>query len=280
MNIQRCIILLLLLATSSFAAEGTALTATGDQISYMKYGNGRPALILIHGWANNQTFWEQQIPGLSNDHQVVTLDLAGFGTSAYERDDWSMRGFALDVDAVLIDLGIDEAVLVGFSMGGTVALELASLGRPYVKGVVLVDTLRDPQYRPELERIEQVVEYNRSMWGKEEFFASFLSDGAPEALVQRLMSSAPEAVPDVWWESLRQVILWNRERFLDTVALIDVPIVAINSAQRPTNIDAWSRIAPGFRVHVIDGVGHLGVIWKKVEEFNRALLEHISQIDR
>ena len=273
-------ILLLLVVAKSLAAEGVALTETGDQIPYMTYGSGGPALVLMHGWTNNRTFWEPPIPGLSKNNQVVTLDLASFGESLYKRNDWSMRAFALDVDAVLNDLDTDEAILVGFSMGGTVALELASLDRQYVKGVVLIDIHKNPEWRPDDADIESAIEYKRRMWGNEEYIAADFSGGASETLVRRYLTRTPETAPDVWWESLRQLFLWSREDLSDRVALIDVPIVAINSSRSSTNVDAWHRIAPEFRVHVIDGVGHLGVIWENIEEFDQALLKYVSQFEQ
>lgn len=274
------ITMLFLIATSALAAEGVALTDTGDQIPYMTYGNGGPALVLIHGWTGNRTFWEPHIPGLSKNNQVVTLDLASFGESLYKRNDWSMRAFALDVDAVLNDLDIDEAILVGFSMGGTVALELASRDQQNVKGVVLVDMHKNPEWRPDDADIESAVDYERRMYRDEEYIAADFSDGALKTLVQRYLTRTPETAPDVWWESLHQLLLWSREYLSDRVSHIDVPIVAINSSRGVTNVDAWNRIAPGFRVHVIDGVGHLGVIWEKIEEFDQALLKHVSQFEQ
>jgi len=273
-------ILLLLVVAKSFAAEGVALTETGDQIPYMTYGSGGPALVLIHGWTGSRTSWEPHIPRLSKNNQVVTLDLASFGESLYKRNDWSMRAFAIDVDAVLSDLDTDEAILVGFSMGGTIALELASLDRQYVKGVVLVDVHKNPEWLPDDADIESAVDYERRMYRNEESITAGFSDGASQTLVQRYLTRTPEIAPDVWWESLRQFFLWSREDLSDRVALVDFPIVAINSSRGSTNVDAWNRIAPGFRVHVVDGVVHLGVIWEKIEEFDQALLKYVSQFEQ
>ena len=256
------------------------MTETGDQIPYMTYGSGGPALVLIHGWTGSRTSWEPHIPRLSKNNQVVTLDLASFGESLYKRNDWSMRAFAIDVDAVLSDLDTDEAILVGFSMGGTIALELASLDRQYVKGVVLVDVHKNPEWLPDDADIESAVDYERRMYRNEESITAGFSDGASQTLVQRYLTRTPEIAPDVWWESLRQFFLWSREDLSDRVALVDFPIVAINSSRGSTNVDAWNRIAPGFRVHVVDGVVHLGVIWEKIEEFDQALLKYVSQFEQ
>ena len=269
-------ILFMIAVADSFAAEGIAVTDSGDQIPYITYGSGSPSLILIHGWTNNRTFWEPHIAALSKDHQVITLDLASFGESLYERDDWSMSSFALDVDAVASDIGVDEAVLVGFSMGASVALELASLGRTYIKGVVLVDNHQDPEWRPDEAYIERVVEHEKEMWGSEEYIASEFTDSASRTLVHRYISRTPQTAPDVWWESIRQMYRWIRDDFFDRVGAIDVPIGAINSSRNPTNVAVWQKIAPGFQVHVIEDVGHLGVIWEKTDEFDQALLGFVD----
>ena len=124
---------LLVIATAFFTtashAEGVAVTETGDSIPYMTYGAGETTLVLVHGWTNNRTFWEPHIPGLSDRYQVVTLDLASFGESLVKRNDWSMRSFAMDIDAVLGQVKAPKVVLVGFSMGGAPVIELAALGR-------------------------------------------------------------------------------------------------------------------------------------------------------
>lgn len=275
----RFLVFLSLLAVNSLAADDVAWTETGDQIPFMTYGDGSPTLVLIHGWTNNRTFWEPHIPGLSANNQVVTLDLASFGESVHKRTDWSMQAFALDVDAVLNELGINNAILIGFSMGGSVALELASLGRQNVKGVVLVDIHKDPEWRPNDAEMEAAVGYEREMWGNRERIASAIGEDASNTLVQRYLSRTPESAPDEWWESLRQYFHWSREEFSDSVAKIDVPIAAINTAQGATNVDAWNRIAPGFQVYVIDDVGHLGIIWEKIEEFDRALLDFVDRFE-
>ena len=277
MNRLLSTVFLLLIAEITLAAEGVATTQTGDQIPYISYGSGSPSLILIHGWTHNRTFWEPHIAALSKNHQVVTLDLASFGESIYKRDDWSMGTFALDVDVVISDLRIDKAVLVGFSMGGSIALELASSDRKYVRGVVLVDMHRDPEWRPDEAFIESFVEDAKETWGDEDSLAASFSDGAPRTLLRRYISRTPETAPDAWWESIRQLFLWIRNDFTNRVAQIDVPIVAINSARNPTNVAVWKEIAPGFQVHIVEDVGHLGIIWEKTEEFDQALLDFVGE---
>jgi hypothetical protein len=59
-----------------------------------------------------------------------------------------------------------------------------------------------------------------------------------------------------------------------------VPIRAINSDRIPTTVDAWQRYAPGFAVHVLGGVNHLGSIWERADEVDGALLGFVEEFKR
>lgn len=258
-------------------ADGVALTKFGDEISYMIHGSGSPTLILVHGWTDNRTFWEPHISGLSAKYQVVTLDLASFGESLVKRDEWSMQSFASDVDAVLSALNPEKAVIVGFSMGGAPAIELATLGRENILGIVLVDIFQDIEWRPTDAFIEEFVERERRMWGDEDYLAKGFSEGASKTLVKRYVSRTPQIPPEVWWESIRQFFIWTREELLKKLVLVDVPIAAISSDRQSTNMEAWKRVVPDFEVYTMEDVGHLGVIWEKTDEFDQALIEHVTR---
>ena len=85
------------------AQDGAPLTTTsedGVSIRYRIYGNGEPALIFIHCWACDSTYWDQQLDALKTRYTLVTLDLAGHGESGTARGDWSIPAFGADVAAV------------------------------------------------------------------------------------------------------------------------------------------------------------------------------------
>jgi pimeloyl-ACP methyl ester carboxylesterase len=93
-------------------------------------GNG-PPIVLLHGLGLDWRSWEPVIPGLAHSHDVLALDLPGFGTAAPLPDGRrpSPGRLAAAVAEELDALGIPRAVVVGNSLGGWVALELARLGR-------------------------------------------------------------------------------------------------------------------------------------------------------
>jgi 3-oxoadipate enol-lactonase len=120
-------------------------------LGFDERGSGRP-IILLHGSPFDRRMWAPQLAGLSGEFRIVAPDLPGYGSSPLRAATMTMRAFADAVVELLDALGIDRAVVVGLSMGGLVAMELA-LGRPErVEGVVLAATSSAPLHPREAER--------------------------------------------------------------------------------------------------------------------------------
>ena len=126
--------------TLADGVERSVPSADRVAIRYRVLGKGEPALIFIHGWSCDSTYWDAQLDDFSKHYTVVTLDLAGHGDSGTARADWSMDAFGDDVVSVVQQIPNRELVLVGHSMGGTVALEAARRLKGRVIGIVGVDT--------------------------------------------------------------------------------------------------------------------------------------------
>ncbi len=108
-------------------------------ISYTDTGKGT-AIILLHGFLENQTMWDAFVPEFSKKHRVITIDLLGHGNTECMGYVHSMEDNADVVHAVLAELRIRKAVLVGHSMGGYVGLAFAELYPDAVKGLVLLNS--------------------------------------------------------------------------------------------------------------------------------------------
>lgn len=101
---------------------GDVVTASdGVEIHFDRQGEGKPALILVHGWANDRTIWDTQVAHFSQKYEVINLDLPGFGESGNKREKFTIESFGDDVATVIQQLGLEQAVLVGFSMGGALS---------------------------------------------------------------------------------------------------------------------------------------------------------------
>lgn len=109
------------------------------KISYTEQGKGT-AVVLLHGFLENQSMWEAFLPEFSNKYRVITIDLLGHGQTECLGYIHSMEDQADMVHHVLHELKIRKVILVGHSMGGYIALAFAELYPDAIKGLVLLNS--------------------------------------------------------------------------------------------------------------------------------------------
>lgn len=116
------------------------LPHAGHRLAYTEYGSGPRACVLLHGLLLSQQMHRRLARDLaSRGHRVITLDLLGHGESDRPRDMWrySMPHFGRQVVALLDELEIDEAVVLGTSLGANVCLEAAIQAPDRIRGLVV-----------------------------------------------------------------------------------------------------------------------------------------------
>ena len=97
----------------------------GEQALYYQiHGQGSP-LLLIHGLGSSSRDWELQVPEFQQHFQVIAIDLRGHGRSGKPTGPYSIEGFARDVSGLLDSLTAVPAHVVGISLGGMIAFQLA-----------------------------------------------------------------------------------------------------------------------------------------------------------
>jgi pimeloyl-ACP methyl ester carboxylesterase len=111
----------------------------GQPVAYHAAGSG-PVLLLIHGITSSADAWRQVIPALAEDFTVVAPDLLGHGGSAKPRGDYSLGAYASGLRDLMAALGHTRATVVGHSMGGGVAMQLAYQFPERVERLALVSS--------------------------------------------------------------------------------------------------------------------------------------------
>lgn len=111
----------------------------GVRIHYQEKGVGTP-LVLLHGFTSSTYSWKDVFEPLARDFRVIAVDLKGFGFSGKPDGDYTRRGQAQLVAHFLDHLRIEKAWLMGNSMGGEVALNVALANPQLVAGLVLIDS--------------------------------------------------------------------------------------------------------------------------------------------
>lgn len=112
------------MAAATEPSELNEIHLHGHRVAYRMAGEG-PAILLIHGITSTSDTWDQIVDLLAEKHTVIAPDLIGHGQSAKPRGDYSMGAYASGLRDLLVALEIDSATLVGHSLGGGIAMQLA-----------------------------------------------------------------------------------------------------------------------------------------------------------
>ena len=133
----------------AIAAAGAAQAGTESpriaklnelHIHYESYGAGPEALVFIHGWTCDLTFWRGQEPLYTDPaRRALLIDLPGHGLSDKPHRAYPIEFFARAVEAVMRDAQVERAVLIGHSLGGPIAYAFLRLFPEKAKALVLVD---------------------------------------------------------------------------------------------------------------------------------------------
>jgi pimeloyl-ACP methyl ester carboxylesterase len=269
------ILLTLILPVGSAAAAAV----DGAEINWQSTGSGSRAAILVHGWSSDLTIWNEQVPALARHHRVITLDLPGHGRSGAPRDGvFTMDLFARAVEAVRAEAGIEEAVLVGHSMGATVVARYAQLYPDRVRAIVLVDGYLLP---PDLRRtfIDSLppMQGPDGITAREAFAEQMFTDTTHERVrnrIRAMMLRTPEATAVGALAAMR-----------DPEGLgfgtIEAPVLGIFvRAEPPQAFEAamtfTSTLIPGLRVEIMPGLGHF-LMLEKPAEFNERLVPFVAE---
>jgi pimeloyl-ACP methyl ester carboxylesterase len=119
--------------------ESRTVDVNGVMLAYRVAGDpAAPPLVLLHGLGDSAADWEPLLPALARDHRVYALDLRGHGQSSHPGQ-YSFELMRDDVIAFLKELGVGSCVLIGHSMGGTVAMLLAEAAPRLVTRLILED---------------------------------------------------------------------------------------------------------------------------------------------
>ena len=212
-------------------------TSDGIRLRISDRGRGAPAIVLVHGWKGSHRLWDLATARLQSSHRVVAFDLRGMGESDKPGTDYNFDELAGDLAAVIDSLGLDDVVLVGWSMGTTVALRYLERNPAGVRGLVIVNgplrLTRTTDFPHAMTRNELAGHLRRlrERWpaGEREFQAQTVLDPDP-ALIDWLYSIALQTPLDV---VLRTVEHQSRLDMRPALESLSIPVLAVYSSHDP-----------------------------------------------
>jgi pimeloyl-ACP methyl ester carboxylesterase len=275
---------LILLVVPVMAADDASRFAPFDgvKVHYESYGSGKEAVVFIHGWTCDLTFWRGQAPVYRNRRSLL-IDLPGHGQSDKPKVAYPMEYFARGIEAVLRDAGVERAVLVGHSLGGPIVYSFTRLFPAQVKAVVLVDaTVSTAPNNPSFPVAQQEVFQRRAEnlsgeAGVKNFLASvnamFSAKTSPSLRdqIRAKMLATPEYVRVAAVTSPSRVYPAARGE------IFNLPALAIQAAQKGTEerAAAMRSIFPKLRLEKWIGSGHF-LMMEDPARFNQSLEKFLA----
>lgn len=255
-----------------------------------------PAIVWVHGLAGSWQSWLENLPVLAAaGFRCVALDLPGFGASPMPRDPITISGYAAIVDELMEQLGIHAACVVGNSMGGFIALEVAIRFPARAERLVLVsaaglsvEQLRNDRQMALLRRLDFLITTSAGWFAsKSELVArrerlrratfsivAARADLLPGPLVAENLrgSGKPGYVPAV--EALTTYPI--RERLPDIACPTLIVWGAKDHLVPVRDADEFERLIPDARKVVYPDTGHVTMLERPVE-FNALLAAFLDE---
>lgn len=255
----------------------SAASVDGLKLHSSSTGRGSKTVIFVHGWTCDETSWTAQVPALSKQYRVVTLDLPGHGKSDSPKDGkFSMDLFARAVEAVRAEAKADKVVLAGHSMGTPVIRQYARLYPQHVAGLVLVDGLMSPTPTgagrggaPQAARMGGPA----GLQARENMIRGMFTPATPPAVqdqVLKMMLAPPEAT------ATGAMTATFEATFSDEA--VNVPALGLYADKsRLVNREYVKKVFPSFEYVEIPGTGHF-LMMEKPEEFNKLLTGFLDKV--
>jgi pimeloyl-ACP methyl ester carboxylesterase len=275
-----------------FVTAGTENSA-GIEIHYEDHGAGQP-VVLIHGYPLSGRAWDKQVPALlDTGYRVITYDRRGFGQSSQPATGYDYDTFAADLNTLLEDLDLHDAVLAGHSMGtGEVTRYLGRYGSARVAKGVLVAPIppyllqdgSNPDGVPQsvFDGFTQAAAADTPAWMKG-FLDTFYNTATLLGTLvsdQALAASWNLAVTASATAAVACIATWATD-FRADLPRIDVPILVIQGdADQVLPLDKTGKQLPSLirdvQLVVVGGGPH-AIPWTHPGPVNTALLEFLRR---
>lgn len=255
-------------------------------------GSGDP-LLLLHGFTGNVRSWDRFVPGWSKRRKVIAVDLIGHGETGapVDPDRYTMEQAVNDLAALLDELDLEQAAVLGYSMGGRVALSLAAMRPERVSALLLesaspglagaeerkarMDADEALAARIETEGVEAFVRH----WENIPLFQTL--KGMPEDVQERIRGQRLRNNAQGLANSLRGMGTGRQPSWWDTLPQLKMPVLMTAGELDEKFIGIAKRmepLIPECRFVPVRGAGHL-VHVEQAETFDTIVNEFLTRAD-
>jgi pimeloyl-ACP methyl ester carboxylesterase len=270
-----CLSMLLLAGAARGSELESHFAKYGEtKVHYRASGKGEEALIFVHGWTCDSSFWRGQM-GDFRAARIVALDLPGHGLSDKPRVDYTMDYFARSIEAVMRDARIKRAVLVGHSMGTPVVRQFYRLYPEKTLGLVIVDgALRLMLPKEQMEQFAGRLrsDYRSVAPQMVDGMLTPLRDAKLKGDIRKAMLSTPDYVAISAMLGMADEKVYEKDP-------IKAPVLAVlaKSPFWPADTEQFLRtLAPRLEFHLWADASHF-LMMEKPREFNQTVQAFLSK---
>lgn len=258
----------------------------GAEIYYEDHGTGQPIVFLHGAWAGCRYF-EAQLTGLSTEYRTVAYDFRGHGRSARTEVGHTLTQYARDLQAVLDHLGLDDVVVVGWSLGAIVSWEYVDqFGTERVRALVDVDMEPSPMQRDDNEygsyNVDGLAELHRQIQSEPaaviERTTDLLLKDAPSRELRTMMFDEMSRTPPSTKSAMLLELLCD---YRDVLPEIDVPTLVCAGADEKWRsvpaVEYAAELLADARFELFEESGHCLTV-EEPERFNRVLSDFVESI--
>jgi 3-oxoadipate enol-lactonase len=258
----------------------STIRVNGVELYYEIHGTGEPVL-MIHGLGSSTRDWDLQVPALATRFKVITYDVRGHGRSEKPKQQYSVKLFADDAAALIRALDVGPVHVIGISMGGMIAFQLAVDTPELVRSLVIANSGPAMPIKTFAQRLmiwtRVAIVRVQGMRKMGQVLATRLLPKPEHAaaraqFVERWAANDPRA----YLSALRGLINWS---VMDALPAIDRPVLVLTGDQDYTPIaikQAYTAMMKHAELIVIDDARHFTPI-ERPEPFNAALLSFLTR---
>lgn len=276
-KMKKLLIIFFIISSITFGQQiQKAKSIDGNEIAFTVQGKGEPALIFVHGWACNKSYWKNQTKEFAKNYKVVALDLTGHGQSTANRKSYTMQLFGQDVAAVVNQLKLSKVILIGHSMAGAVILEAKKILKDKVIGIIGVDTYQVLDVGETEERAEQFLSTFKSNYlgSVEAYLGNLFAEGRDTNFTNSIIRDLQKMPKERGIDIFRNILKYNYEK---AVRETNPKIIAVNSDRFPAKLEKVKKIIPSFELKIVPNTDHFLMLENPIE-FNNKLNEAIKEL--
>ncbi len=247
---------------------------------FLRGGSG-PCVVLIHALGGDDSEWAVDGTRLTANHQVLVVDLPGHGKSKAPPLPIHLDDMASQVDGLMREQGCAPAVVVGHSIGGTIAAHLAAMDPGIVRGLVVVDSvLAAFPFAGEKERDAFVADLKRNRRATlDKFYGPIANKSQVKKLVDGAMKVDPQVLVGLLWAASTEPLGPRAAAIRVPTLLMASSLLIDHATPQPAQLAKMGFTMPKVRVEEFPASKHW-LLWDEPAHFAKALDAFLAEVER